>query len=527
MQNGVNTDLMIKKRTRAVLITAGICMMAFSACGGEPASSSSVSAEETLAVATESDVSVAALTPAGPQFPSLDVTVPTTEPAPEIIRKGTRSWIVAELQQRLMDLGFMDNDEPTDYYGDYTEDAVKIYQRQNNLSQDGIVGQDTLKAIMSDGANYYAAQKGESGTDIAKLQQRLYEMGYLAQKGEITGNFDDATLTAVQKFQLMNALDQDGKVGRKTMNLLYSENVKANMLAYGEKSEVVLTAQKRLFELGYLTSEPDGTFGLGTVMAIKEFQSRNNQVVDGYLGPGTREALNNPNAQAFGLVLGNQSDTVTKVQQLLNKWGYLESGSVTGYYGDATQQAVKDFQKRNSLSVDGSVGAATMEKLTGDKVVKPAPKTASSTKATKAPSGGGTSTGSGGGKVKDTPTYSGGGSVGTLLSAASSKLGSPYVWGAKGPSSFDCSGFVYWCLNQAGVNQSYQTSGGWASSGRGQRISSFSDLQAGDIIVENGHVGICAGGGTVYDASSSNGQVVHRSLSGWWENNFIVGWRIF
>lgn len=62
--------------------------------------------------------------------------------------------------------------------------------------------------------------------------------------------------------QSVNGLEQDGKVGRKTMNLLYSEDVKANMLAYGEKSDLVLAAQKRLKELGYMTTEPDGSYGM-------------------------------------------------------------------------------------------------------------------------------------------------------------------------------------------------------------------------------------------------------------------------
>jgi cell wall-associated NlpC family hydrolase len=110
---------------------------------------------------------------------------------------------------------------------------------------------------------------------------------------------------------------------------------------------------------------------------------------------------------------------------------------------------------------------------------------------------------------------------------ASSKLGSPYVWGAKGPNAFDCSGFVYWCLNQVGVNQSYMTSSGWRNAGRYTKITNFNDIQAGDIVVVNGHVGIAAGGGTVIDASSSNGRVVHRGLTQWWANNFICAWRIF
>ncbi len=470
-----------------------------------------------------------------PKFPNLDIVVPTTEPAPSVIRIGTRSWIIKDLQARLMELGFMDNDEPSDYYGEVTAAAVKIYQRQNSLSQDGIVGEETLRAILDENAHYYKAQQGDSGSDIVELQQRLYQLGYLASEGEITGTFDEKTLSAVLKFQQLNGLEQDGKVGRKTMSLVYSEEVKPNMIAYGEKSDLVLAAQKRLRTLGYLTSEPDGTFGLGTAMAIKEFQSRNDLVVDGYLGPGTRERLNSNEAQAFGLVLGDQSDTVTRVQQLLSKWGYLNSQLVTGYYGEATKKAVVDFQKRNNLSSDGSVGAMTMAKLTGDEVRRPAPRHSVPSRQHNAsggsPSGGGSSS-SGNGSSENSGagsdySYTGGGSVGALLDVASSKLGCPYVWGAKGPGSFDCSGFVYWCLKQVGVGQSYMTSGGWASGGRGRRIGSFSELQAGDIICVRGHVGICAGGGTVIDASSSNGRVVHRSLGAWWQRNFICGWRIF
>ena len=114
-----------------------------------------------------------------------------------------------------------------------------------------------------------------------------------------------------------------------------------------------------------------------------------------------------------------------------------------------------------------------------------------------------------------------------MISIASSKIGSPYVWGAKGSNSFDCSGFVYWVLKQMGVGQSYITSSGWRNPGRYTRISSFSDIQAGDIVVVSGHVGIAAGGGEIIDASSSRGRVKRSGMSSWWRNNFIVAWRIF
>lgn len=488
-------------------------------------------AEETLP-STAADETVMALSPDGPLLPSVaGVEAEYTDPIPDYLRIGMKHPVVRQLQQRLMDLGFMDNDEPTENYGEVTQSAVKIYQRQNKLAQDGIVGAETLAAIFSPDAKYYAAQYGDEGDDISRIQTRLYELGYLATENLVTGNFGDSTLAAVEKLQEVNGLDKDGKVGRKTMNLLYSDEVKPNLLSFGEKSEVVLAAQTRLKELGYMTSEPDGSYGNDTVIAVKLFQSRNDQVVDGYLGPSTRMALNSSEAVPNGLSLGDSGDTVVKVQNMLSKLGYLNSGNVTGYYGEITENAVKLFQDTNKLSVDGSVGAQTMAKLTSNDAKKaPANRSGSSssggssTNRRPSTSGGGSSSG-GSTSVPNTGTATGGAS--SLIAVASSKLGSPYVWGAKGPNSFDCSGFVYWCLNQVGVRQSYITSSGWRNVGKYTRINSFSNLRAGDIIVVSGHVGIVAGGGTVIDASSGNGRVVHRSLSSWWSNNFICGWRIF
>ena len=86
----------------------------------------------------------------------------------------------------------------------------------------------------------------------------------------------------------------DGKVGRQTITLLYSDEIKPNFLSYGEKSDVVLACQTRLKELGYLTTTPDGSYGDDTAAAVKQFQARNDLVVDGYLGPSTRVALTVP-----------------------------------------------------------------------------------------------------------------------------------------------------------------------------------------------------------------------------------------
>lgn len=518
-----------------ILTVSGIVALSANFSNSKVATPSSASDMQASETSKGDAADIVDLSPTGALFPSIAMEVPTTEPVPEYIRIGVQHPIVKDVQERLMELGFMEHDDPTDYYGPVSMEAVKTFQRQNELAQDGVIGLSTLESIMSEDAKFYAAKKGDIGDDIYRIQTRLYELGYLADSSMINGNFGEKTEEAVKKLQEINALETDGMVGMKTVDLIYSDEVKANMLAYGEKSDVVLVLQKRLFELGYMTSTPDGTYGLDTSIAVKAFQAKNDQIVDGYLGPSTREAIMSPNAVSNGLALGDSSEQVINIQKLLAKWGYIQNANISGYYGESTEAAVKAFQARNGLAADGSAGAQTIAKLMSDNAVRPAPRPTQSARRgggnsgsgrNNPPAGGGRDAGSGGQTVT-APVYTGGGGVGTLLSVASSKVGSPYVWGAKGPNAFDCSGFVYWCLNNSGVNQSYLTSSGWRGVGKYTRVGSFSELQAGDIIVVRGHVGICAGGGTVIDASSSNGRVVTRSLSGWWQNNFIVGWRIF
>ena len=108
--------------------------------------------------------------------------------------------------------------------------------------------------------------------------------------------------------------------------------------------------------------------------------------------------------------------------------------------------------------------------------------------------------------------------------------------GAKGPNTFDCSGFVYWCLNQAGVKQSYMTSVAWRSCTKYQKITSMSDIKRGDVLVfsdtsmATGHVGFYLGNGKMIDAGSGAGKVRITStvLSGsYWPSHFLMAFRIF
>ena len=186
---------------------------------------------------------------------------------------------------------------------------------------------------------------------------------------------------------------------------------------------------------------------------------------------------------------------------------------------------MKAFQKRNGLSQDGKVGRQTMSVLFSSSARKAASK---STGGSSSISGGSSDKGSSssGGSSKPIPQPNGA-NVSSLLAVAQSRLGCKYVRGAKGPNTFDCSGFVYWCLKQIGVSQGYMTSGGWAASSKYPKITSLSDVQAGDIICFKGHVGIAMGGGMMIDAGRSEGCVRTTKLSlPYWKKNFLCAFRV-
>lgn len=99
------------------------------------------------------------------------------------------------------------------------------------------------------------------------------------------------------------------------------------------------------------------------------------------------------------------------------------------------------------------------------------------------------------------------------FSAAQSKIGSPYVYGASGPSSFDCSGLTSWAYAQAGVSIPRTSQ---AQANIGTRIYSQSDLQVGDLVFffnDIHHVGLYAGNGQILHAPRTGTVVRYESMS--------------
>ncbi|MFD9087204.1 C40 family peptidase [Streptomyces prasinus] len=108
---------------------------------------------------------------------------------------------------------------------------------------------------------------------------------------------------------------------------------------------------------------------------------------------------------------------------------------------------------------------------------------------------------------------SGSGRAGAAFAAAQSKLGTPYVYGATGPSSYDCSGLTSWAYAQAGVSIPRTSE---AQTGAGTKIYSASQLQVGDLVFffnDLHHVGLYAGNGQVIHAPRSGTVVRYESMN--------------
>ena len=116
-----------------------------------------------------------------------------------------------------------------------------------------------------------------------------------------------------------------------------------------------------------------------------------------------------------------------------------------------------------------------------------------------------------------------------VVKAAVTKLGAPYVLGAKGDKKFDCSGLAYWAINQVDPELGgimYTNAAGQAKyCYNNNKVVGESKLQPGDLVFwqnlgcdgchrwkEVHHVGIYMGDGKVIEASSSKGRVVIRDL---------------
>ena len=322
------------------------------------------------------------------------------DPAPVIpddtLEVGETGEEVKSLQVRLKELGYYTGAVDGEFAGS-TYTAVKAFQKRNGLNVDGKAGKYTLAALYSDDAipaedevtqpdevilPDRILRKGMSGEDVKSVQARLKELGYY--KGDLDGEFDQTTLLAVRAFQQNNNLVVDGAAGPNTNKLLFSEKaisapadttiIPTRNLTIGDTGDDVKAVQQRLRNLGFYTSQVDGTYGGSTTSAMFHFQEMNGLPATGngdlatYARLFSDDALNDEGVlwgtegpDYTNLKTGSTGAAVTRLQQKLRELKY--DVTVNGTYDAQTKAAVIKFQKLNGLSADGIAGKATQTRL--------------------------------------------------------------------------------------------------------------------------------------------------------------------
>ena len=214
-------------------------------------------------------------------------------------------------------------------YGRFTGYMMKKYVTANgsvsssSSSSTGSSAADRIKALGSAPGPMY---KGDENSDVKKLQQALQILGYY--NGRIDGEYGNETASAVKSYQKKNGLEADGFAGKQTVAKLFG-SCRSNSLTKQKNPTADTTAAKTY----------------STVSSISQIGS----------APSATEK-------------GSTGTNVVKLQQALEVLGYYE-GTIDGDYGRVTVDAVKQFQKKNGLYVDGVAGPITIKQMFGKSAV--------------------------------------------------------------------------------------------------------------------------------------------------------------
>jgi cell wall-associated NlpC family hydrolase len=203
------------------------------------------------------------------------------------------------------------------------------------------------------------------------------------------------------------------------------------------------------------------------------------------------------------VLLQLSSDRSAQVNEFIQTARQLEQAQLTAL---RTKKAMASLDaqrlaRKNSLNKSLSQKRALLETLTAAQK--------QTVTATSTIGAGGSTT-----ATNNVPTSS---QAGKAVAYAYSKLGDPYLYGATGPSSFDCSGLVQAAWAYAGVSIPRTT---YAQVAALPAVST-SNLQPGDLLFMDGdgHVGIYVGGGYLIDAPQTGQSVEKVALSGWYSAN--------
>ena len=262
--------------------------------------------------------------------------IPSSYPGTPL-RQGDRGTNVSILQRQLnrivQDYPFMGKLTVDGIFGPAMTETVKKFQKQFNLTADGVVGRATwykisyiyvsvkdLAELTSEGETSggtvsggtypgTALREGSSGSSVEQIQfwlNTLAQFSSTIPSVTVDGQFGPATTAAVRAFQRSQGLTADGVVGQATWNALYREYQSAQSdMSSGLGSNYPGTAIRRgdtgsnvklvQFYLRFAatnysaipTVAVDGVFGSGTETAVRRFQSYFGLTADGVVGRAT------------------------------------------------------------------------------------------------------------------------------------------------------------------------------------------------------------------------------------------------
>ncbi len=135
-----------------------------------------------------------------------------------ILRNGSIGYDVTLIQRLLNNAGYGSLVEDG-IFGSRTDTAVKEFQKDRNLTVDGVVGSQTWKALLPP-----TLSRNSRGYDVERLQITLNEIGY--GNLVVDGIFGSNTEEAVKQFQKDMSLEVDGIVGQNTWYVLLIDRIK-------------------------------------------------------------------------------------------------------------------------------------------------------------------------------------------------------------------------------------------------------------------------------------------------------------